>query len=100
MDHVGWERSGHSRIGTSGGCTVLAGRTGWLALRTDWQASFSGPESRRAASLEVKGRRSGRVISLPVVIADWDGGEYLSCFLLEITTSCEKFGGTKRPTNR
>ena len=36
---------------------------------------------RRAASLEVRGRRSGRVISFPVVIADWDGGEYWDSML-------------------
>jgi deazaflavin-dependent oxidoreductase (nitroreductase family) len=35
------------------------------------------------ASLEVKGRRSGRAISSPVVIADWEGGEYLVSMLGE-----------------
>jgi deazaflavin-dependent oxidoreductase (nitroreductase family) len=37
----------------------------------------------RAASLEVRGRRSGRAISFPVVIADWEGGEYLVSMLGE-----------------
>jgi deazaflavin-dependent oxidoreductase (nitroreductase family) len=31
--------------------------------------------------LEVKGRRSGRAISFPVVIAEWEGGEYLVSML-------------------
>jgi len=35
----------------------------------------------RAASLEVIGRRSGQPITLPVVIADWDGVEYLVSML-------------------
>jgi deazaflavin-dependent oxidoreductase (nitroreductase family) len=35
------------------------------------------------ASLEVKGRRSGRTISFPVVIADWQGGEFLVSMLGE-----------------
>jgi deazaflavin-dependent oxidoreductase (nitroreductase family) len=39
--------------------------------------------SRRAGSLEVKGRRSGRPIALPVVIADWEGNEYLVSMLGE-----------------
>lgn len=38
---------------------------------------------RRAASLEVTGRRSGRTISFPVVIADWEGEEYLVSMLGE-----------------
>lgn len=38
---------------------------------------------RRAASLQVRGRRSGRVISFPVVIADWEGREYLVSMLGE-----------------
>lgn len=37
----------------------------------------------RAASLEVRGRRSGRPISFPVVIADWEGAEYLVSMLGE-----------------
>jgi len=35
----------------------------------------------RLASLEVIGRRSGQPITLPVVIADWDGVEYLVSML-------------------
>lgn len=37
----------------------------------------------RAARLEVTGRRSGRTISFPVVIADWEGREYLVSMLGE-----------------
>ncbi len=39
----------------------------------------------RVASLEVRGRRSGRVISFPVVIADHDGQRYLVAMLGERT---------------
>lgn len=35
----------------------------------------------RAAALEIKGRRSGRVISFPVVIADFEGERYLVSML-------------------
>ena len=35
----------------------------------------------RAGALEVRGRHSGKTISLPVVIADHDGGRYLVSML-------------------
>jgi deazaflavin-dependent oxidoreductase (nitroreductase family) len=35
----------------------------------------------RAASLEVRGRKSGRMISFPVAIADYDGERYLVSML-------------------
>ena len=38
---------------------------------------------KRAATLEVRGRRSGRVISFPVVIADYEGERYLVAMLGE-----------------
>ena len=38
---------------------------------------------RRAAALEVRGRVSGRVISLPVVIVDYEGERYLVSMLGE-----------------
>ncbi|HLV57348.1 MAG TPA: nitroreductase family deazaflavin-dependent oxidoreductase [Natronosporangium sp.] len=39
--------------------------------------------SRRWATLEVTGRRSGRTISAPVVVADWQGERYLVSMLGE-----------------
>jgi deazaflavin-dependent oxidoreductase (nitroreductase family) len=36
---------------------------------------------KRAATLEIRGRRSGRVISFPVAIADFEGGRYLVSML-------------------
>lgn len=39
----------------------------------------------RLAALEVTGRRSGRPVTLPVVIADHDGGRYLVSMLGENT---------------
>ena len=35
----------------------------------------------RLATVEVKGRKSGRTISFPVVIADWEGERYLVSML-------------------
>ena len=37
----------------------------------------------RAATLEVRGRRSGRLIAVPVVIADYEGERYLVSMLGE-----------------
>ena len=48
-------------------------------------ASAAGIWPRRAAALEVGGRRSGRVISFPVVIADHEGERYLVAMLGEQT---------------
>ncbi len=36
---------------------------------------------KRAACLDIRGRRSGRVISFPVAIADFEGGRYLVAML-------------------
>ncbi len=41
----------------------------------------AGIAPRRAAALEITGRRSGRVISFPVAIADVDGERYLVSML-------------------
>ena len=63
-----------------------SGRPNWLARPQNRLSSLlfgAGLLPRRAASLEVRGRRSGRAISFPVVIADWDGGEYLVSMLGE-----------------
>jgi len=40
---------------------------------------------KRAATLEVRGRRSGRVISFPVVIANYEGERYIVAMLGENT---------------
>ena len=63
-----------------------SGRPNWLARPQNRLSSLvfgAGLWPRRAASLEVRGRRSGRAISFPVVIADWEGGEYLVSMLGE-----------------
>ena len=44
-------------------------------------AFSAGLMPRRAASLEVRGRRSGRTVSLPVVVADYRGERYLASML-------------------
>ena len=36
---------------------------------------------RRAAALEVVGRSSGHVLSVPLVVSDWNGEEYLVSML-------------------
>ena len=48
-------------------------------------ASAAGVWPRRAAALEVRGRRSGRLIAFPVVIADHEGERYLVAMLGEET---------------
>lgn len=65
-----------------------SGRPNWFArLQNDASVLLFGagiwPE--RAAALEVVGRRSGRVASLPVVIADLGGERYLVAMLGERT---------------
>ncbi len=56
-----------------------------LQNRTWAIASAAGIWPKRAAALEVRGRRSGRSISVPVVIADHDGDRYLVAMLGEET---------------
>jgi deazaflavin-dependent oxidoreductase (nitroreductase family) len=45
----------------------------------------AGLTPKRLTTLEVRGRRSGRVTSFPVVIADYEGGRYLVSMLGEKT---------------
>lgn len=52
-----------------------------LENRVSAIAFAAGVAPRRVAALEIAGRRSGRVISFPVVIADFDGGRYLVSML-------------------
>jgi deazaflavin-dependent oxidoreductase (nitroreductase family) len=40
----------------------------------------------RVVTLDVRGRNSGRIISLPVVVADYDGGRYLVSMFGENST--------------
>jgi hypothetical protein len=49
-------------------------------------AFAAGVWPKRAATLEVRGRRSGRVISFPLVIADHEGERYLVAMLGENTS--------------
>ena len=61
-----------------------SGRPNWVAKPQNRLSSLAfgaGLMPRRAASLEVIGRRSGQPIRLPVVIADCDGAEYLVSML-------------------
>ena len=61
-----------------------SGRPNWIARPQNRLSSVlfgAGILPRRVATLEVRGRRSGRVISMPVVIADWEGEEYLVSML-------------------
>ncbi len=52
-----------------------------LQNRATAVAFAAGIWPRRAATLEVRGRRSGRVISFPVAIADYEGERYLVAML-------------------
>jgi hypothetical protein len=54
-----------------------------LQNRTTAVAFAAGILPKRAAALEIRGRRSGRVITFPVVIADLEGERYLVSMLGE-----------------
>ena len=62
------------------------GRPGWFARlqnRVSAVAFAAGVWPARVGALEVRGRRSGRVVSFPVVIADYQGERYLVSMLGE-----------------
>lgn len=62
------------------------GRPGFITRLTNRLSAMAfgaGIWPRRVASLEVQGRRSGRTISFPVVIADLEGERYLVSMLGE-----------------
>lgn len=52
-----------------------------LQNRSTAIAFAAGIAPKRAAALEIRGRRSGRVISFPVAIADFEGERYLVSML-------------------
>lgn len=61
-----------------------AGRPGWSArISNRFSATIfaAGVGTRGAATLEVRGHRTGRRISLPVVVADYQGDRYLVSML-------------------
>jgi deazaflavin-dependent oxidoreductase (nitroreductase family) len=63
-----------------------SGRPNWAARPQNRLSSYffrAGLLPRRTASVEVRGRRSGRTITFPVVVADWQGGEYVVSMLGE-----------------
>ena len=92
---VGWSgpRRRNHRVGVIGKLfdqytrwMYRSGRPNWFARPQNRLSNLffgAGLLRRRAASLEVRGRRSGRPISFPVVIADWESGEYLVSMLGE-----------------
>jgi F420H(2)-dependent quinone reductase len=64
------------------------GRPSWFArlLNRGWAfVSAAGIWPKRLAALDVRGRRTGRIISFPVVIADLNGERYLVAMLGEGT---------------
>lgn len=60
------------------------GRPNWIARAMNrfwgWLHGL-GIMPKRLATLEVRGRTSGRQLTSPVVIADWEGNEYLVSML-------------------
>ena|ERR1700722_2353253 len=64
------------------------GRPGWSARVTNRLGAFTfaaGIGPNRAATLEVRGHKSGRTISFPMVVADYQGERYLVAMLGEKT---------------
>lgn len=57
------------------------GRVAGIANRAWVVLGAAGLTPRRLLTLEVRGRRSGRVIALPVVVTDYDGKRYLVAML-------------------
>jgi hypothetical protein len=60
------------------------GRPRWSARITNRLGSIifaAGIGPNRAATLEVRGHKSGRTISFPVVVADYEGERYLVAML-------------------
>lgn len=60
------------------------GRPSWPARASNRLSAIAfaaGIGPRHAATLEVRGRRTGRTISFPVVVADYHGGRYLVAML-------------------
>ncbi|HUH68873.1 MAG TPA: nitroreductase/quinone reductase family protein [Mycobacterium sp.] len=60
------------------------GRPGWsarIANRLGATAFAAGIGPNRVATLQVRGRKSGRTISFPVVVADYQGERYLVAML-------------------
>ncbi len=61
-----------------------SGRPNWFARvqnRLSAVAFAAGIMPGRVAELQVRGRRTGRVIGFPIVIADYEGGRYLVSML-------------------
>lgn len=76
----------HDGFGRYARWMYRSGGPNWLARPQNWFSKVlfgAGVLPRRAGSLEVIGRRSGRPISFPVVIADVGGEEYLVSMLGE-----------------
>jgi deazaflavin-dependent oxidoreductase (nitroreductase family) len=63
------------------------GRPGLLARAMNWASAvqFSAGllSPRRAVTMEVPGRRTGRLVRVPVVVADYEGARYLVSMLGE-----------------
>jgi deazaflavin-dependent oxidoreductase (nitroreductase family) len=60
------------------------GRANWLARRINGataRVAAAGRGPTQLYMLEVRGRRSGRIIRLPVVVADYEGERYLVSML-------------------
>ena len=58
-------------------------RVAALLNRAERALASAGLSPRRLVTLEVRGRRSGRLISLPVVVAEYQGERYLVAMLGE-----------------
>jgi len=72
-----WVKQWMYRHGRPGGLARVMNRISAI----QFSAGILSPE--RAATLEVTGRRSGRTISFPVVVADYEGERYLVSMLGE-----------------
>ena len=89
----------HGAVSTFQRWQYRGGRPGWSARisnRLSAIAFAAGIGPGHAATLEVRGHKTGRRISFPVVVADYHGDRYLVAMLghrtIGCTTSPEKKG--------
>ena len=82
---------------SSDGCTATVGPMAWPGCSTEGglRSAPAGVRPNWLVTLEVPGRRTGRVYSFPVVVAEYDGDRYLVAMLGE-----EAQLGTQRPFRR
>ena len=93
----------HGAVSTFQRWQYRGGRPGWSARisnRLSAIAFAAGIGPGHAATLEVRGHKTGRRISFPVVVADYHGDRYLVAMLGHRTNWVHNLPRKKGPLNR